>query len=76
MVQTQILEPLDFNANTASKDQNKSLKEIAIKMYTLIDNFDKGDTYLNIISIEDFLQNLSKTHEEYIIALRSCLKTY
>ena len=77
MVQTQILEPLDFNANTASKEeiaQNKSLKETAIKIYTLIDNFDKGDTNLNIISIEDFLQNLSLTHDEYIIALRSCLK--
>ena len=77
MVQTQILEPLDFNANTASKEeiaQNKSLKETAIEIYTLIDNFDKGDTDLNIISIEDFLQNLSLTHEEYIIALRSCLK--
>ena len=77
MVQTQILEPLDFNANTASKEeiaQNKSLKETAIKIYTLIDNFDKGDTDLNIISIEDFLQNLSLTHDEYITALRSCLK--
>ena len=77
MVQAQVLEPLDFNANTASKEeiaQNKSLKETAIKIYTLINNFDKGDTDLNIISIEDFLQNLSLTHDEYIIALRSCLK--
>ena len=39
-----------------------------------IDNFDKGATDLNIISIEDFLQNLSLTHDEYIIALRSGLK--
>ena len=40
MVQTQILELLDFNANTASKEeiaQNKSLKETAIEIYTLID---------------------------------------
>ena len=76
MVRTQILEPLNFNANTASKEeiaQNESLKETAIEIYTLIDNFDKGDTDLNIISIEDFLQNLSLTHEEYIIALKSCL---
>ena len=77
MVQTQILEPLEFNANTASKAeiaQNKSLKETAIKIYTLIDNFDKGDTDLNIISIEDFLQNISLTNDEYITTLRSCLK--
>ena len=77
MVQTQILEPLDLNANTASNEeiaQNKSLKETAIKIYTLIDNFDKGDTDLNIISIEDFHLNLSLTHDEYIIALISCLK--
>ena len=68
---------MDFNANIASKEeiaQNKSLKETAIKIYTLVDNFDKGDTDLNIISIEDFLQNLSLTHDEYITALRSCLK--
>ena len=68
---------MDFNANTASKEeiaQNKSLKETAIEIYTLTDNFDKGDTDLNIISIEDFLQNLSLTHDEYITALRSCLK--
>ena len=74
---TQILEPLDFSANTASKEeiaQNKSLKETAIQIYTLIDNFDKDDTDLNIISIEDFLQNLSLTHDKYITALRSCLK--
>ena len=35
MVQTQILEPLDFNANTASKEeiaQNKYLKETAIEI--------------------------------------------
>ena len=73
MVQTQILEPLDFNADTAIKEeiaQNKSLKETAIKIYTLIDNFDKGDTDLDIVSIED----LSLTHDEYIIALSSCLK--
>ena len=77
MAQTQILEPLHFNANTASKEeiaQNKSLKETSIKIYTLLDNFDKGDTDLGIISIENFLQNLSLTHDEYIIALRSCLK--
>ena len=79
MVQTQILEPLDFNPDTTSKEviaQNKFLKETAIKIYTLIDKFDKGDTGtdLNIVSIEDFLQNLSLTHDEYIIALRSCLK--
>ena len=77
MVQNQILEPLDFNENTASKEeiaQNKSLKETAMKIYTLIDNFYKGDTDLNIISIEDLLQNLSLTHDEYLIALRSCFK--
>ena len=42
----------------------------------MIDKFDKGDTDtdLNIVSIEHFLQNLSLTHDEYIIALRSWLK--
>ena len=40
----------------------------------MIDNFDKGDTDLSIVYIEDFLQNLSLTHDEYITALRSCLK--
>ena len=77
MVQTQILEPMDFNANTASKEeiaQNKALKETAIRIYKLIDQFHKGNTDLNIISIEDILRNLSLTHDEYIIALRSCLK--
>ena len=77
MVQTQILKPLDFNANTASKEeiaQNKCLKEITIEIYTLIYNFDRGDTDSNIISIEDFLQNVSLTSDEYIISLRSCLK--
>ena len=73
MVQTQIPEPLDFNANTASKEEI-SLKETVIEIYTLINNFDKDDTDLNIISIEDFLQNLSLTHNEFIIAFRSCVK--
>ena len=76
MIQTKILEPLDFNVKTACKEeiaQNKSLKEIAIEIYTLINNFDRGNTDLNIISIEDFLQNLSLIHDEYIIVLRSCL---
>ena len=77
MAQTQILQPLEFNANTAINeeiDQNKSLKETAIKIYTLINNFDMGDTDLDIISIDYFLQNLSLAHDEYIIALRSCFK--
>ena len=77
MLRTQILEPLDFNVNAVSKEeiaQNRFLKETGIEIYTLIDNFDKGDTDLNIVSIEDFLQNLSLTHDENIIALRSYLK--
>ena len=66
MVQTQILEPLDINANTLvwKKLLKTSLSRRLLSKYTLIDNFDKCDTDLNIISIEDLLQNLSLNHEE------------
>ena len=59
MVQTKILEPLDFNAKTANKEeiaQNKLLKRNCyLNLHTDI-KFNEGDTDLNIISIEDFLQ--------------------
>ena len=77
MVRTHILEPLEFDAKTASKEEiahNKSLKEIALKIYKLIDEYDKGDSDLDMITMDDFFLKLSLTEEEYIIALRSCIR--
>ena len=45
-----------------------------MKIYKLIDEYDKGDTDLSTISVEDFLVKLSLSEEEYITALRSCIK--
>ena len=77
MVRTHILEPLEFDAKTASKDEiahNKSLKETALKIYKLIDEYDKGDSDLGMITVDDFFLKLSPTEEEYIAALRSCIR--
>ena len=77
MVRTHILEPLEFDAKTASKDEiahNKSLKETALKIYKLIYEYDKGDSDLDMITIDDFFLKLSLTEEEYITALRSCIR--
>ena len=59
-VRTHILEPLEFDAKTASKDEiahNKSLKETALKIYKLIDEYDKGDSDLGMITMDDFFLN-------------------
>ena len=77
MVRAHILEPLEFDAKTASKDEiahNKSLKETALKIYKLIDEYDKGDSDLDMITMDDFFLKLSLTEEEYITALRSCIR--
>ena len=54
MVLTQILEPLEFDASTATKEEiaaNAALKETAKRIYTLIDTYDKSDTDLGSITI-------------------------
>ena len=78
MVRTHILEPLEFDAKTASKEEiahNKSLKEIALKIYKLIDENDKGDSDLDIITMDDFFAKIvTFSEEECITALRSCIR--
>ena len=76
MVSTQILEPLEFDASTATKDEmaaNTALKETAKRIYTLIDTYDKSDTDLDSITIQDFFNELYVTEEQYVTALRSCV---
>ena len=76
MVSTKILEPLEFDASTATKEEiaaNEALKETAKRRYTLIDTYDKGDTDLGSITIQDFFNELYDTEEQYINALRSCI---
>ena len=76
MVSTKILEPLEFNASTATKEEivaNAALKETAKRIYTLIDTYDKSDTDLGSIAIQDFFNELYVTEEQYVTALRSCI---
>ena len=76
MVSTKILEPMAFDACTATKEEiaaNAALKETAKRIYTLKDTYDKSDTDLGSITIQDFFNELSVTEEQYISALRSCI---
>ena len=76
MVSTQILGPLEFDASTATKEEiaaNAALKETAKRIYTLIDTYDKSNTDLGSITIQDFFNELYVTEEQYITALRSCI---
>ena len=76
MVSTKILEPLEFDASTATKEEiaaNAALKETAKRIYSLIDTYDKSDTDLDSVAIQDFFNELFVTEEQYIAALRSCV---
>ena len=67
MVSTKILEPLEFDASTATKEEiaaNAALKETAKRIYTLIDTYDKSDTDLGSITIQDFFNELYVTEEQ------------
>ena len=47
MVSTKVLEPLEFDASTATKEEiatNAALNETAKRIYSLIDAYDKSDT--------------------------------
>ena len=71
--QLKILEPLEFDASTATKEEitaNADLIETAKRIYTLIDTYDKSDTDLGSITIQDFFNELYLTEEQYITALR------
>ena len=75
-VSTKILEPLEFDASTATKEEiadNAALKETAKRIYTLIDTYDKSDTDLGSITIQDFFNELYVTEKQYITALRTCI---
>ena len=76
MVSTQIIEPLEFDASTATKEEiaaNTALKETAKRIYSLIDTYDKSDTDLDSVTIQDFFNELFVTEEQYIASLRSCV---
>ena len=76
MVSTKIIEPLEFDASTATKEEiaaNTALKETAKRIYTLIDTYDKSDTDLDSVTIQDFFNELFVTEEQYVSALRSCI---
>ena len=76
MVSTKILEPLEFDASSTTKEEiaaNAALKETAKRIYTLIVTYDKSDNDLGSITIQDFFNELYVTEEEYVTALRSCI---
>ena len=76
MVSTKILEPLEFDARMATKEEiasNAAHKETAKRLYTLIDTYGKSDTDLGSVTIQDFFNELSVNEEQYISALRSCI---
>ena len=76
MVSTKILEPLEIDASTATKEEiaaNAALKGTAKKIYTLIDTYDKSDTDLGSITIQDFFNELYVTEEQYITSLKLVL---
>ena len=76
MVSTKIIEPLEFDASTATKEEiaaNAALKETAKRIYTLIDTYDKSDTDLDSVTIQDFFNELFVTEDQYVAALRSCV---
>ena len=67
MVPTKILEPLEFDASTATKEETGKI------IYTLNDTYDMSYTDLGSITIQDFFNELYVTEEQYINALRSCI---
>ena len=76
MVLTNILEPLEFDASTATKEEiaaNAALKETTRRIYTLIDTYEKSDTDLDNITIQDLFNEPYMTEEQYVAALRSCI---
>ena len=71
MISTQILEPLEFDAKTATKEEkayNLALKETAKNIYKQIDDYDKSDIDLDTVSIEDFLNELNLDEGQYLTA--------
>ena len=44
---------------------NTSVKETAKRIYTLVDTYDKSDTDLGSITIQDFFNELYVTEEQY-----------
>ena len=76
MVSAKILEPLKFDASAVTKEEiaaNAALKETAKRIYTLIETYDKSDTDLGGITIQEFFNELYLTEEQYLNALRSCI---
>ena len=75
MVSTKILEPLEFDAGTTTKEEiapNAPLKETAKRIYTLIDTYDKSDTDLGSITIQDFFKgygipNLQRRNDFFLL---------
>ena len=62
--------------STATKEEiasNTYLKENDKRIYKLADEYDKGDTDLDTISVLDFPNELNLTENEYITAQRSCI---
>ena len=67
---------MEFDASTATKEKiaaNAALKETDKRIYTLIDTYDKSDTDLGSITVQDFFNELYVTEQQYINALRSCI---
>ena len=72
MVSSKILEPWEFDTSRATKDEiaaTSAFKETAKRIYTLIDTYDKSDTDLGSITIQDLFNELYVTEEQYITAL-------
>ena len=62
--------------STATKEEiasNTYLKENDKRIYKLADEYDKGDTELDTISVLDFPNELNLTEDEYITSQRSCI---
>ena len=69
MITTHIIEQLEFTVSTATNEEiayKASLKETAKRIYKLIDEYDKGATNLDTISVLEYLNELNLTEEQYI----------
>ena len=51
----------------------KRVTTCAFVTFTLIDTYDKSNTDLGSITVQDFFNELYVTEEQYITALRSCI---
>ena len=76
MASTKIIEPLEYDASTATKEEiaaNAALNETAKRISTLIDTNDKSDTDLDSVTKQDVFNELFVNEKQHVAALRSCM---